>query len=337
MKERVERNGNNRKESAMKRTLGRSGIKVSAVGMGCWAIGGPLTNENGHPVGWGVVDDAESVRAIHCALDQGVNFFDTASVYGAGHSERILGKALKGRRGNAVIATKFGREFDEEKKTILGSNGTAAHVAESCDASLARLGVDCIDLFQWHLNDWPADEAEPVRDACEALVEKGKIRYYGWSTDFADRAACFAKGEHCTAIQQALNVFGGHFDTLAVCEKENLASVNRGPLAMGILTGKFSHDSKPANNDVRSNFNFREGPQAEELDKLELIREVLTSGGRTLAQGALAWLWARSEKTVPIPGFRTEAQVTENAGAMAFGPLEQAQMAEIDRLLDRMV
>jgi aryl-alcohol dehydrogenase-like predicted oxidoreductase len=319
----------------MRRQLGRSGIEVSAVGMGCWAIGGPLENEHGNPVGWGKVDDSESIRAIHCALDVGVNFFDTANVYGAGHSERVLGKALSGRWDEVVIATKFGRVFDEEGRKILGSDGSAAQVEQACDASLARLGTDCIDLLQWHLNDWPVEEAEPVRDALESLVTKGKIRYYGWSTDFADRAAFFAEGAHCTAIQQALNVFGGHFDTLAVCEQHDLASINRGPLAMGILTGKFSKESQPAPDDVRSNFDFREGPQAEQLDQLEAIRDILTSGGRTLAQGALAWLWARSQKTIPIPGFRTEEQVRQNAGAMEHGPLSRDQMAEVDRLLGR--
>lgn len=319
----------------MRRVLGRSGIEVSAVGMGCWAIGGPLVNEHGHPVGWGRVDDAESMRAIRCALDVGVNFFDTANVYGAGHSERILGKALEGQRDRVVIATKFGRVFDEANRKILGSDGSSEHVEQACDGSLARLGVDCIDLLQWHLNDWPASGAEPVRDALESLVQKGKIRYYGWSTDFADRAAVFAEGEHCTAIQQALNVFGGRFDTLALCEARNLASINRGPLAMGLLTGKFSSSSKVAADDVRSSFDFQKGPHAEQLQQLDAIRDVLTSGGRTLAQGALAWLWARSGQTVPIPGFRTEAQVRENAGAMGFGPLTPDQMAEIDRLLGR--
>jgi len=317
----------------MQRILGRSGIEVSAVGMGCWAIGGPLTNEHGHPVGWGAVDDDESIRAIHCALDLGVNLFDTANVYGAGHSERVLGQALRGRRHEAVIATKFGRVFDEDRRTILYNDASPEGIRTACDGSLTRLGVDCIDLYQFHLADWDLAEAEVVRDVCEELVSAGKIRWYGWSTDDPERARCFAGGRHCVAVQQALNVFGGNLDTLRVCEELGLASLNRGPLAMGLLTGKFSADSRLPEDDLRSRFNFREGPHAEQLQRLESIREVLSSGGRTLAQGALAWLWGRSGATLPIPGFRTEAQVRENAEAMGFGPLTGDQLVAIENLL----
>ncbi len=123
------------------RTLGRSEIVVSAVGMGCWAIGGPFWRGD-TPVGWGQVDDAESTRAIHRALDLGVTFFDTADVYGAGHSERVLGAALGGRRGEVVIATKFGNVFDEETRAITGADQSPAFIRQACEASLRRLGTD---------------------------------------------------------------------------------------------------------------------------------------------------------------------------------------------------
>jgi len=318
----------------MKRTLGCSGIEVSALGMGCWAIGGPFWLD-GKPVGWGRVDDDESVQAVHKALDLGITFFDTADVYGCGHSETILGKALGHRREDVIIATKFGRVFDEEKKCILGSKADPDHIRSACGNSLRRLGTDRIDLYQFHLGDYDPGQAAEVRDVLEELVSAGKIRYYGWSTDDPERARVFAAGDHCAAIQQAFNVFGGNDETLRLCEELNLASINRGPLAMGILTGKFSEDTTLPDDDLRSRFDFKRGVQADQLRSLDSIRKILTSEGRTLAQGALAWLWARSGNTIPIPGFKTVQQVSENAGAMRYGPLKADRMAEIDRFLGR--
>lgn len=318
----------------MKRMMGRSGVEVSAVGMGCWAIGGPFWWD-GRPVGWGKIDDANSIHSVERALELGISLFDTADVYGCGHSERILGRALGNRRDAVCIATKFGLQFDEDTKQITGTSGEPAYVREACDASLRRLKTDRIDLYQFHLNDYEIDRATEVREVLEELVTAGKIRYYGWSTDDPARARLFAEGEHCVAIQQHFNVFGGNEETLEVCEANNLASILRGPLAMGVLTGKFSPDAKLPEDDVRADFNFKDGAQATQLKQLDEIRAVLTSNGRSLAQGALAWLWARSGKMIPIPGFKTVKQVEENAGAMKFGPLSQEQMAQIDRLLGR--
>ena len=323
------------------RTLGRSGIEVSALGMGCWAIGGPFF-EKGTPLGWGEVDDEESLRAIQRALDMGVNFFDTANVYGAGHSERVLGKAFVGMRKNVVIATKFNAIFDETTCEVIGSSCVPADIRAACEDSLRRLNTDYIDLYQFHDNGYPADKAEPVRETLEELVKEGKIRTYGWSTDFPDRAEVFAQGEHCATIQLQLNVLDDNPAVIAVCEKYNLAAINRGPLAMGLLTGKYTASTKPSTDDVRGEKApewmkyFKDGvPSSEWLKKMEAVREILTSGGRTLAQGALAWLWARSGQTLPIPGFRTVKQVEENCGAMDFGPLTGEQMQEIEVLLGR--
>jgi aryl-alcohol dehydrogenase-like predicted oxidoreductase len=318
----------------MKRFLGRSGLETSPLGMGCWAIGGPLWL-NGRPAGWGEVNDHESMQAIQKALDLGITFFDTADVYGAGHSERLLGAALEKKRDGVIIATKFGRVFEETTRQIVGSRGDPEYIGSACDASLRRLKVDCIDLYQFHLYDFDLTAAKETRDALEALVTTGKIRYYGWSTDSPERAEIFAQGKHCVAIQQGLNVFGGNMEILAVCERNNLASINRGPLAMGILTGKFSHATKLPDTDVRSTFSFAEGPFAAQLEQLEKIKDCLRVGGRTLAQGALGWLWAKSGATLPIPGFKTVKQVEENLAAIPCGPLPPGQMAEIDRLLER--
>ena len=321
------------------RTLGRSGIKVSALGLGCWAIGGPAwAGET--PVGWGEVDDRESIRALHAALDKGVTFFDTADVYGAGHSERVLGQALEGRKNDVVIASKFGNVYDEESRQITGEDASPEYIRRACEASLRRLGRDYIDLYLFHINGYPVEKAEPVREALEELVQEGKIRSYGWSTDFPDSARFFADGEHCSAIEVELNVIDDNPEIVQICENRDLACINRGPLAMGILTGKYSGSATLAEKDVRGPLSpewmkYFEGgkPASEWLSKMERVRNVLTAEDRTLAQGALAWLWRRSEKTIPIPGFRTVAQVEENARAMEHGPLEPGRMREIRDLM----
>jgi len=325
----------------MRRVLGRSGIEVSAVGMGCWAIGGPFWDGE-TPLGWGEVDDQESIRAIHAALDRGVDFFDTANVYGAGHSERVLGQAVAGRRSQVVIATKFNSVFDETTRQVTGSDATPGGIRAACEDSLRRLNTDYIDLYQFHDNGYPAEKAAPVRETLEQLVGAGKIRAYGWSTDFVDRAEVFVQGPKCTAIQLQLNVLDDNPEMVAFCEQHNQAAINRGPLAMGLLTGKYSPKTVIAADDVRGQKSpdwmkyFKGGqPNPEWMAKREAIVAILTSGGRTVAQGALAWLWARTPQTLPIPGFRTVEQVEENAAAMAFGPLTAEQMNEIESILGR--
>lgn len=327
----------------MPRTLGRSNIAVSPLGMGCWAIGGPFWRGE-TPLGWGQVDDRESIQAVHKALDLGVTFFDTANVYGAGHSERVLGQALAGRRDDVVIATKFNGVFDESTRHILGADTTPPGIRRACEDSLRRLNTEFIDLYQFHDGGFAVEMAGPLRDTLEDLCSEGKIRAYGWSTDDAERAEFFAQGEHCAAIQLQLNIFDDNPAVLEVCERYRLAAINRGPLAMGLLTGKYTAATQPSVDDVRGVKSpewmkyFKNGlPNPEFLQKREAVREILTSAGRTLAQGALAWLWARSPLTVPIPGFRTVAQVEENCQAIQFGPLRSEQMLEIAAILGRTV
>jgi aryl-alcohol dehydrogenase-like predicted oxidoreductase len=325
------------------RKLGKSNIEVSALGLGCWAIGGPWSIDRGedepYAAGWGNVDDQESIRAIHAGLDAGINFFDTAANYGAGHSERILAEALKGRRGRAVIATKFGFIVDEARKLVTKNDALVLkNLTQDCEDSLRRLNTDYIDLYQLHVGEYDPQDANSLRDALEGLVQQGKIRWYGWSTDNAEGVRVFAEGEHCTAVQQALNLASQHDyeSILEVCEQFDLASINRGPLAMGLLTGKFTASgAELPEDDIRHDWDFKSGRVADILKAVDELRAVLTSGGRTLAQGALGWLWARSDRTIPIPGFKTVEQVEENAGAMEYGPLSEEQMAEIDRILGR--
>jgi aryl-alcohol dehydrogenase-like predicted oxidoreductase len=286
------------------------------------------------------VDDNESIRAIHAALDEGVNFFDTADMYGAGHSEEVLGQALKGRRDRAVIATKFGDVMDPVTRQAVGFDARPQFIRESLEASLRRLGTDYVDLYQFHIWGYPAAEAVPVQETLEELTKEGKIRGYAWSTDVMESLEVLAEGPNCIAIQHELNLFQCDESILELCERQNLASINRSPLAMGVLTGKYASGFSFAQNDVRSHTPdyiwFRDGkPSEEHLQKLQSVREILTSGGRTVAQGALAWIWGRSQRSIPIPGFKTVGQAKENARAMQFGPLAPEQMMQIETLLKR--
>ncbi|HEY4021548.1 MAG TPA: aldo/keto reductase [Pseudonocardiaceae bacterium] len=322
------------------RVLGRSGIEVSPIGFGCWAIGGPFTGGDGKPAGWGEVDDAESLAAIDRALELGITFFDTADVYGAGHSETVLGRALAGRRDRAVIATKFGNVFDPSSRAITGSDISPEYVRGACEASLRRLNTEHIDLYQLHIGDVEPSEVDGLLATVEELVAAGKIRAYGWSTDDPTRAAAFAKGPHCVAVQHELNVLSDNAAMLDVCTEYGLTSVNRGPLAMGLLSGKYTEQSRLGADDVRGDDSptwmryFADGrPSPHWLARLAAIRDILTGDGRTLAQGALGWILARHNATVPIPGCRTVAQTEENAGTLAVGPLSQDAVAEIAGLL----
>lgn len=317
----------------MNRVLGRSGIEVSALGMGCWAVGGPFSWE-GRPVGWGQVDDAESLRAVERALELGVTLFDTAAVYGCGHSERILGRALKGRREEVVIATKFGIDFDEAKREVIGINMdiTPEYVRAACEASLRRLGTDYLDVLQLHPAEYETARAHEVRDALEGLVGAGLVRTYGWSITHAEGVELFAEGRSCAVTQNQLHVLDDHPEFLRACERLNVAWLCRGPLAMGLLTGKYRQGSQMAPDDVRGGWDTTAGAEAVQLEQLAQLRDLLTRDGRSLAQGALGWVLARSPLTIPIPGFKTVQQVEENAGALASGPLNTETMAEIGRV-----
>ena len=323
--------------------LRRSGIRVSAMGLGGWAIGGPFTFA-GRPAGWGTVDDEESIRAVHAAVDHGITFFDTAANYGAGHSEEVLGRALADRRGDVVIATKFGHDVDERARAVSAYDGdeatsdVAKRLRDDLTASLRRLGTDYIDVYQLHVGALERDRAVEVRDVLEELVAQGRIRTYGWSTNQADAMRDFA-GPGCGAVQLALSVLDRQEEyMLPVADELDLGAIVKSPLGMGLLTGKFTPEHTFPADDVRSAVEwhpgFRDGrPDPGYLDRVAAVREVLTSGGRTLAQGALAWVWGRSPRTVPIPGFRTVAQVEENAGALEHGPLTPEQMDEVERIL----
>jgi aryl-alcohol dehydrogenase-like predicted oxidoreductase len=325
----------------LKRTLGKSKLEVSAVGMGCWAIGGPWTwaqpGREPYPAGWGSTDDDESIRAIDCALDLGVNFFDTAANYGAGHSEVVLGRALKGKRDKAVIASKFGHIVNEKEKTVYGdADQIIKNVRTDVEHSLRRLQTDFIDIYQLHEGGYEPERALELQTVLEDLVSGGKIRWYGWSTDIVDSARQFARGargKHCTSIQFRLNAIYDNPGMRAVCADFDLAGINKDPLNKGVLTGKFNSTSTFPENDIRSRENFSNPDVLKRLKIVDEIRDILTSDGRTMAQGALAYIWALDERMVPIPGFKSVKQVQENAGAMEFGQLTEAQVREIQEVV----
>jgi len=319
----------------LQRRLGRSGIQVSALGLGTARIAG---------LGWSRRGDTylprdeeverQSVQAIQHALALGVTFFDTADVYGCGTSERVLERALEGRRHEVVIATKFGETFDEETCEPVEQEVTPSYVSQACEASLRRLGTDYIDLYLLHLRDYDLARAPAIRDALEDLVAAGKIRAYGWSTDDPARARCFAEGPHCTAIEHRLNVFEPSPEMLALCEEHDLASIDRIPLVMGVLTGRWSRTTSLPETDRRSDW-FKDEGFLEAIDLAGHLREPLTRDGRSYVQGALGWIWAHSARAIPIPGFRTASQVAELSGAMAYGPLAEDAMAEVERRMGR--
>lgn len=319
----------------MKRKLGKSGIEVNAIGMGCWAIGGVWTWMN-QPGGWGEIDDGESKQAIRCALDLGVGLFDTAANYGTGHSETVLGQALGKRRSQAIIATKFGYHVDIAGKRVTpypDPKQVIQNVQRECEQSLSRLDTDYIDLYQLHVGDYPAELLPELVEELEKLVAAGLIRWYGWSTDDPERAKAMARAPHTIAIQHDLNAAVDAPAMLKLCETTNLASLNRTPLARGALTGKYNRQTQFAPNDVRTDDWSRERFFNPTYQRLEAIRDILSSNGRSLSQGALAWIWARSPQTIPIPGFKTVAQVEENVKALEFGPLTKEQMGQIEGLV----
>jgi aryl-alcohol dehydrogenase-like predicted oxidoreductase len=292
-----------------------------------WRLDDRMVPDAPHPI-------YADIRAIHRALDLGIDFFDTADVYGCGLSERILGQALAERRHQVVLATKFGETFDEQSCQPAEEELNPAYIRRACEASLRRLNTDYIDLYLFHIRDYDLERAGEVRQTLETLAEEGQIRYYGWSTDDVERARTFAQGPHCTAIEHRLNMMMDAPAMLALCDELDLASINRIPLAMGMLSGRWTASTQLPEDDFRSEF-FKVPRFLQDLDKIQAMRQVLTRDGRSYVQGALGWIWARSPRTIPVPGFRTMEHVEEDAQAMRFGPLSEEQMAEVQRLLGR--
>ena len=326
--------------SLYKRKIPKLNVETSALGMGTWAIGGPFTWNDGQSRGWGNISNEESIRGLNRAFELGVRVFDTADIYGCGLSEELVGRALENYRDEVIIITKFGNTFDPKTKRQLGEDASPKYIRKAVDASLERLKTDYIDIYLLHIWGYPIDKAAETMNTLEDLVNEGAIRGYGWSTDSTSRATAYADRKHYVAIMSELNVFRDTSEIVRLCEKKQLLNINKAPLAMGLLSGKYTPQTpRLPENDVRTASPdwlayFKDGKAAPEFTKkLDRIKEILTEDGRTLIQGSLGWIWARSLVTFPIPGFKTVKQVEENAKALEYGPLKPSQMKAIDEIL----
>ena len=321
------------------RRLGRSGLEVSALGLGGWAIGGAMAAGD-QPLGYAGGDDDEARAAVRRAVELGVTLFDTADAYGAGHSERLLGEVLE-RRPEVLVATKFGNTIDETTRQLTGIDVSPAYVRSAATASLRRLRRDRIDLYQLHHADVTTGQAEDLVAVLEELVDAGSLAWWGVSTDDPARARLFASAPHCTAMQLELNVLDDNPAMLEVCAEHDLAGLCRSPLAMGLLGGRYGAATTLPADDVRGKQPewlrwFADGrPDPGYLASLDAVRDALTSDGRTLAQGALGWIWARDERPIPLPGFRNRSQVEDNTGALRHGPLPLEQFEAVQAALGR--
>ena len=224
-----------------------------------------------------------------------------------------------------MIVTKVGNVFDEQTRTAGGNDLSPAYLRRACDASLRRLDTDRIDVYLIHNGLAGPEDVPAVIDVLEELVAAGKVRWYGWSVSDPAIVRAMAEGPHMVAAQHELNVLRGELETLTVAEELGLAASIARPLAMGLLSGRYRPDALPAADDVRRNAPwwdfFDEGAMERWLERIAEVRAELTADGRSLVQGALGWIWGRSPATLPLPGFRTVAQVEENAGAAEHGPL----------------
>lgn len=320
------------------RRLGRSGLQVSALGLGTWPLGGDMAAGE-LKLGYAGVDEAETIAALERGLEAGVTLVDTADAYGAGHAERALRPVLASHP-DVRIATKFGNLIDESARQLTGVDVSPEYIRSAAEASLSRLGRDRIDLYQLHTPDISTAQAEDAIATLEDLVADGSIAWYGVSTDDPELARPFIAGEHCTAMQIELNVLDDNPAMLELCESADLGVLCRSPLAMGLLGGRYSANRPVAGaDDVRTHqpewmkWFVKGTPSPQYLEALDAVRADLASDGRSLVQGALAWIWARSDRAVPIPGFRNAGQVDDLAGALENGPLEPDAFERIEQTL----
>lgn len=312
----------------------------SSLGMGCWPIGGPMYAPDGTSLGYTNSNDKESIQTIQAALSNGIKLFDTAAAYGAGHSERLLGKALKGH-ADALIVSKIGMAIDETTKQITGDEIAPETVMPAIDRCLERLERDTVDLVLLHVNSLPVEQADQIFDEMDKACQAGKIQAYGWSTDFSENAAAMSSRTNFSAVEHAMNVLTDAPKIQDIVRTNNWSALIRSPLAMGLLSGKYKKGQNMSAEDIRSQslqwmqYYKDSQPNPEYLDRFENVRELLQTGGRTPVQGALAWLWGRSPLNIPIPGARTVEQIEGLAAAVELGPLPNPIMLEIESLVER--
>jgi aryl-alcohol dehydrogenase-like predicted oxidoreductase len=305
------------------RTLGSSGITVSAIGLGCM------------PMSWayGAGDDAESISVIHRAIELGVTFFDTSDVYGPYTNEQLLGRAIAGRRDDLLIATKAGLVVEDRANYILGKDGRPEHIRASCEASLLRLGVDVIDLFYLHRVD-PEVPVEDSYGVMAELVSEGKVRALGLSEADVPTLQRAAAIHPLAALQSELSLWtrDALTDVLPWCVEHDVAFVPFAPLGRGFLTGNLPVDSSFGEGDFRRrNPRFQPEALAENQAIVERVRAVAEEAGATPAQVAIAWVLAQGDQVVPIPGTKRLTYLEENVGAAGL-ELSAGTLAQLDDL-----
>jgi aryl-alcohol dehydrogenase-like predicted oxidoreductase len=291
------------------RTLGRSGPNVSAQGLGCM----------GMSFAYGTPDEDESLATIALALELGVTFFDTADIYGVGHNEQLVGKALAGRRDEVVVATKFGIALDPTSDaTGRAVRGDAEYVRQACDASLGRLGFDHIDLYYQHRPDLTVPIEETVGAMAE-LVEAGKVRYLGLSEASADTIRRAVAVHPIAALQSEWSVFSRDIEDEIVpaCREHGVGIVAYSPLGRGMLTGAVASRDQLGDDDFRRTLpRFQDGNFERNLAAVTVVREIAEAHGTTPGQIALAWLTAHGDDVVPIPGTKRRSYLEENVAAL---------------------
>lgn len=306
-------------------------IPLSTIGLGTWAIGG-----GDWKFGWGAQDDEQSIRTIHAALDAGINWIDTAAIYGHGHSERMVGQAIKERSAELVIATKCGRVWEGESREI-GKCLRRDSVRRELDASLQRLGVDEIDLYQLHWPE-PDDEVEEGWAAVGELIDEGKVRY-GGVCNFSLTQLQRAQAIHpITTLQPPYSMLNRDIEGEIVpwCAANQVGIIAYSPMQAGLLTGKFTADRAAAlpENDWRKRSPFFQEPQlAENLKVVERLRPIANQMNITIAQLSLAWVLRLSAMTAAIAGARGPGQIEETvkAGGMDLSVDVMEQIEEILR------
>lgn len=290
-----------------RRRLGRSELIVSSLGLGCM----------GMSEFYGAADDNESIATIHRALDQGINFLDTADMYGVGRNEELVGRALRGRRHEAVLATKFGNVRSPEGK-FLGINGRPEYVRQACDASLRRLGVETIDLYYQHRVDTAVPIEETVGAMAE-LVRQGKVRFLGLSEAAASTIRRASKVHPIAALQTEYSLWtrDPEAEILPTCRELGIGFVAYSPLGRGFLTGKYRSPGDFAEDDFRLTTPRFQGENLQRnLALVERIEKIAAAKKCTAAQLALAWILAQGDDIVPIAGTKHRKYVDENIGAL---------------------